>query len=656
MGSTLTLLCVVPASSRAVGVPTGQPFMGCQKKNSESTTHSAQFLNAKSCPRALPALSPSSPAATSPTPPGCISRLTPASLPHFCDEVFRTRMMTSTTSAHAAIDLGASSGRVMLGTLVADRWVLAEVHRFENQPVVKEKTLQWEVERLFEESLVGLAKAVERSTDLGTSLASIGVDSWGVDFALLDRLGSVVGPVPHYRGAPDPTLITADRTLTAAEVYVLSGVPDHAINTSLRLAARAKLKAFDGERLLFIPDLWVYLLTGIVGTEQTIASTSQLLSAATGAWSEDLIEASCLPGLTLPAVSAPGCFVGLTTPTITSRIGSVSAVPVYRVAEHDTASAFAFAVPSETETIGLISSGTWSLVGLSLHEPVLSRDALCHGFTNERGIDSTLFLRNLNGMWLLQQCIQEWRSTGVPVPELSELLDSAAATPGDGRVFDVSDARLLAPGPMVVRIAKLSQEVGPPQPPTHGDVVRAILDSLAAAYGNALAEAAHLAGVTVTSVRIVGGGSLNPVLCQLTADATGLPVVTGPAEASSIGNIAAQIVASGVRTTITEVYNELADEGTASVTYFPRMRTMSQRRQLENPIAPIPIASHGDSMRSYGSRERWGIQRMISSFSPRATPRWKRARGECSLKPPVPTSERSQRRILSRLTLMSCLS
>jgi len=480
-------------------------------------------------------------------------------------------------SAFAAVDLGASSGRVMLGTLTAAGLELHEVHRFANKPVTTDGELRWDIDSLFAETLEGLTRAVAHCDTIGAALMGIGIDSWGVDYALVDPSGTITRPVLHHRGALDPAPQIAARPLDEAAVFARSGVPDQAINTSFRLAVQSAQSPFAGERLLFTPDLWAYLLTGAVGTEPTIASTSQLLDASTGDWSKELVALHGLTGLGLPPVTAPGSFAGLTTEAITSRIGSATAVPVYRVAGHDTASAFAFAEPvaaGDTGT-GLVSSGTWSLVGTTAAVPALGRDALEAGFTNERGIRGTLLLQNLNGMWILQQCIQDWDAAAAasapdaPPLDVAGLVAEAALVPASGAVFDVADARLLAPGGMVERVAALSVEAGRTRPSTRGETVRAVLDSLAAAYARGVQRAGELTGADLTAIRIVGGGSKNALLCQLTADVSGLPVTAGPAEASSIGNIAAQIVASGLRRDLAEVYAQISGAGTETLDYLP---------------------------------------------------------------------------------------
>lgn len=489
-----------------------------------------------------------------------------------------TQATTLKISAHAAIDLGASSGRVMLGLLTDAGLELKEMHRFSNEPFLDGDQLCWDINRLFSESLVGLKKAVAECAAAGTTLTSIGIDSWGVDFALLNTHDSIITPIRHHRGSADPGPFINARGLSEASVYEITGVPDQAINTSFRLAKLASEIDFAGERPLFIPDLWVYLLTGSIGTEATIASTSQLMDPFTDEWSRPLLAAYGLTSLDFPRIDSPGSSAGVTSQTITERINSVEPVTVYRVASHDTASAFAFAGPTsstagggEGGAQGLISSGTWSLVAVALSEPLKTAAARVAHFTNERGASGILLLRNLNGMWVLQECIRDWeRTDGAPVL-IEPLLVAASDAPGSKRVFDLADERLLAPGCMLERLKALCDEAGRAAPVTRGHFVRAILDSLAAAHADSIRAAETVTGTPITSIRIVGGGSQNALLCQLTADATGLPLLAGPTEASSIGNIAVQAVAAGKSHSVAEIYAGAFGVGTNTASYIPRV-------------------------------------------------------------------------------------
>lgn len=487
-------------------------------------------------------------------------------------------------TAYAAVDLGASSGRVVLGVVDRETVTLHEVHRFRNVPRDEDGVLVWDIDQLFAETMDGLARAASTSEWLGARLASIGIDSWGVDFALLDESGAIVGPVRHHRGAEDPAPVITSRGFDEPAAFAMTGVPDQAINTSFQLMSALKTSP-DGElRLAFIPDLWAFLLTGRLGTEATIASTSQLMRADSDDWAPSLAAAYGIDRIELPEISVPGTIAGMTTTDINSRIGIPAPIPVYRVASHDTASAFAFAEPAERNTTvqGLISSGTWSLVGVPLTDPLTSEGALEGRFTNERGVSGSLLLRNLNGMWLVQQCIEAWSEVDSDV-DLGALLEAARVCPSHPRAFDVADERLLAPGDMPDRIISISAEVGRPLDGSRASIIRAILDSLASAYATTLNSAAELTGCRLADIRIVGGGARNELLCRLTAEATGLTVIAGPVEASGIGNIALQIVTAGVRPSIAQVYADLSGPGTETTAYEPSSVSTSLSTSTERP-------------------------------------------------------------------------
>lgn len=471
---------------------------------------------------------------------------------------------------HAAVDLGASSGRVMLGRWADGRLALTEVHRFPNGPITQDGRLRWDAEHLFEETLVGLAEAVRIAAAAGGVLDGIGVDSWGVDIALVGvGTGTAFPTVPHHRGADADGPARAAVLVDAATAYAMTGVLEQTINTSYQLRSRAEeldARRADGDRptVLLVPDLWVWLLTGVVGAERTIASTTQLLDQGTGDWAAELIRRWGLDGFDFPPVVAPGTVVDPTTPEVTARLGSSVPIPVHRVAEHDTASALAFARPDGAEL--LVSSGSWSLVGVCLPAPVLTEHARTAGFTNEAGVSgSSLLLRNLAGMWLLTECARAWSAEDGSAVDLVELVSAATAeaeTDEDVRpaVFDVADPRLLVPGDMPERIATLCRETGQRPPSGRSDTVRSVVESLAVAYAETVRACEAITGVAIRSVRIVGGGSRNRLLCARTAARTGLPVTAGPAEASALGNLAVQLVAAGHAPSLDAVYRHGQDD------------------------------------------------------------------------------------------------
>jgi rhamnulokinase len=475
----------------------------------------------------------------------------------------------------AAIDLGASSGRVVMGTVGDSNLIVEEVHRFPNRPISENGVLSWDIEQLFEDSMQGLRTVADRCEQLGGLFSGIGIDAWGVDFALLDDEGRIEGRVQHHRSAPDPTAAIARRNASPDRVYASSGVLDQAINTSFRLSELMHSARIQGGSLVFVPDLWVYLLTGRIGTEPTIASTSQLVDPQTRDWANELLSLYGIEQLRLPEVQPIGAVAALTSAEISRRIGAAQPIPVYRVAEHDTASAFAFAFPDGPGSAdGLISSGTWSVVGVCVPEPLRTPEARELGFTNESGVNGTLLLRNLNGMWVLQECIRDWeRVDGHGIDLDSLITEATSATPDPDHVFDMASPDLLGPDSMEERIRSLCGSAGRQIPRERADVVRAVLESLAVSYAKAVRAAERLTGRQLERVRIVGGGSKNSLLCQLTADATGLPTIAGPAESASIGNIAVQAASSESNYDLTSLYRQVTGSDTATRTFTPGNRS-----------------------------------------------------------------------------------
>lgn len=502
---------------------------------------------------------------------------------------------------HAAVDLGASSGRVMLGCWDGVALELIEVRRFTNGPIDDGGRLRWDATRLFEETLLGLTEAVRIAAAAGSTLAGIGVDGWGVDTGLVSRT-IVSGAVPrvlHHRGADPSGPAAAAELVDTATAYAVTGVLEQAINTSFQLRSLAEESGgrarASARTVLLVPDLWVHLLTGAVGAERTIASTTQLLDARTGGWSAELIDRWGLRGFDFPSVDAPGTLAGQTSPAITTRMGATAPIPVYRVAGHDTASALAFAAPDGRQL--LVSSGSWSLAGLCLPAPRLTEAARLAGFTNEAGVDGTwLFLRNLAGMWLLTECARTWSAEDGRTLDPVALVDAAADADGGASttdasgavrspVFDVGDPRLLVPGDMPTRIAELCRTAGQSVPVGRVGTVRSIVESLAAAYAETASACEALTGVRLDSVRIVGGGSRNELLRRRTAARTGLPVLAGPVEASALGNLAVQLVAAGHAPSLAAVYAGCAADVAAGDTTAPVVAAA-------DASAPGPAAAH----------------------------------------------------------------
>ena len=426
----------------------------------------------------------------------------------------------------AAVDLGASGGRVMAGQVNAAGITLHEVHRFPNEPVTAGGTLYWDVLRLYADVRRGLELAARQFP-----LASAGIDGWGVDYGLLDEAGGLLGNPVHYRDARTEGVRVP---VPAAELYAVTGTQHLPFNTIYQLAATPMLR--HAATMLLIPDLLAYWLTGRAGAEVTNASTTSLFDVRAQAWATGLIEKAGLPPRIFPPLRRPGEVIG----PISGPNGPGSELPLITVGSHDTASAVA-GVPAAEPDFAYISSGTWSLAGMELDAPVLTEAGRAANFTNETGIDGTIrYLRNVTGLWLLRESLRTW-----PEASLGSLLDEAARLPALRFVIDPDDPVFLPPGDMPARIAAWLAGRGEAVPAGPAETVRCILDSLALAYRRAIAEAQSLSGRHADVVHIVGGGARNALLCQLTADATGLPVIAGPAEATCFGNVLVQARALG---------------------------------------------------------------------------------------------------------------
>ncbi|MFE6411983.1 rhamnulokinase family protein [Streptomyces sp. NPDC057837] len=443
--------------------------------------------------------------------------------------------MSADVRAYAAVDLGASSGRVMVGRAGPDSLELTEAHRFPNRPVRVPEGLRWDVLALYAGVLEGLGAAGQ--------VDSVGIDSWAVDYGLLDADGALLGNPVHYRDArTEGVAETVWASVPAPELYAATGLQYAPFNTLYQLtAARSTTQLAHAERLLLIPDLLTYWLTGEQGTELTNASTTQLIDPRTRDWAYGVAERLGIDlGLFAP-LRRPGDPAGVLRPEVLEATGLAGPVPVTAVGSHDTASAVA-AVPATGERFAYICTGTWSLAGLELDAPVLTEESRAANFTNELGLDGTVrYLRNIMGLWLLQECVRAWGE-----PDLGALLREASEAQALRSVVDAGDAAFLAPGRMPERIVEACRASGQPVPRNPGEMTRCILDSLALAHRKAVEDAQRLAGQPADVVHVVGGGTRNALLCQLTADACGLPVVAGPTEAAALGNVLVQARAHGL--------------------------------------------------------------------------------------------------------------
>ncbi|MEV6752563.1 rhamnulokinase family protein [Streptomyces sp. NPDC051214] len=454
----------------------------------------------------------------------------------------RPRPRTHAPHHFAAVDLGASSGRVMVAEAGPDTLTLQEAHRFPNRPVRTAGTLHWDVLSLYAGILDGL-----RVAGSAASLTSIGIDSWAVDYGLLDADRTLLGNPVHYRDTrTEGIAATAWSAVPPTELYATTGIQYAPFNTLYQLiAAQETAQLASAAHLLLIPDLLTYWLTGELGTELTNASTTQLMDPGTGTWSQEVATRLGIDLALFPPLRHPGSPAGHLLPQVLQDTGLTSPLPVTTVASHDTASAVA-AVPATSDDFAYICTGTWSLAGLELTAPIRTEESRKANFTNELGIDGTVrYLRNIMGLWLLQECLRTW-NTDASAPGLEALLREAAAVPALRSLVDAADPAFLPPGDMPRRIADACRATGQPAPETPAETTRCILDSLALAHRRAIGDARRLADRAVDVIHIVGGGARNALLCQLTADACGLPVVAGPAEAAALGNILVQARAHGL--------------------------------------------------------------------------------------------------------------
>src|SRR5215210_2636631 len=435
------------------------------------------------------------------------------------------------SACYLAVDLGAESGRVVLGRFDGGRVSREEIHRFQNAPVRLPDGLHWDVLRIFGEIKAGLARVLCEE-----EIEGIGVDSWGVDFGLLDGDGALVSNPYHHRDArTDGMMDEAFGLMPKQEIYDTTGIQFLPINTLYQLLAMRGSPLLEAaETMLLIPDLMNYWLAGEKACEYTNATTTQLLDLQTGGWSKDLFARMNLPSRVLARIVSPGTELGPLLSEVAEEVGA--GPPVFAVASHDTASAVV-AVPAEGEDFAYISSGTWSLVGVELSGPVVTREALEANFTNEGGFGGrTRLLKNVMGLWILQECRRQWAKEGheYSYEELARLAEDA---PPAGPLVDPDHRVFLAPWGMASRIRSFCEETGQRPPEEPAAVARCVFESLALKYRHAIEQAQSLTGRTVGTVNVVGGGSQNALLCQLTADASRLPVVAGPVEATALGNV-----------------------------------------------------------------------------------------------------------------------
>lgn len=494
----------------------------------------------------------------------------------------------SAPAVFAAVDIGASSGRVMLGRVSPESGVSLEtIHRFPNGVVELDGGLRWDFDALFAEVLKGLTAAAAVARGNGERIVSIGIDTWAVDYGLVDKTGALTAQPYSYRDERSRgTVERVHAVISPEKLYATTGLQYLQFNTVYQLAAEPNL---DGVQALLIPDLIAFLLTGERRTEATNASTTGLFDAVSGEWATEVLDALGLPGNIFPPLIQPGEPVGTLLSSVLEQTGLPADTTVVAVGSHDTASAVA-AVPSQgpgttgQADFAYISSGTWSLVGVELDAPVLTEASRKANFTNERGVDGTIrYLRNVGGLWLLSECQRSWAAQGFS-QSLPALLDSAAVLPAGGPQINADDPAFTAPDNMPDRIRAAVRNTGAVLPDRPAAVVRCIMDSLAAGYARTLADVERLTGRSTGVVHIVGGGSQNRLLCQLTADATGKPVVAGPVEATAQGNVLVQARAAGAVAGRLAELRALVVAGTALEHYEPAgLESGTSQRRVRVP-------------------------------------------------------------------------
>jgi len=447
-------------------------------------------------------------------------------------------------SNYIAVDLGAESGRVMLGTIAEGRLGLEEMHRFRNGPVEQQGSLRWDFDRLLSEIKTGIGQAAQKAN--GRPLG-IGVDTWGVDFGLIGADGQLIEAPYHYRDSRTNGMMDAAFALMPKrDIYHHTGIQFMQLNSLYQLLAMRKANSnalTKAKKLIFMADMFSYFLCGQAFGEYTLASTSQMMDMATGQWSASVFEKLGLPMTLMPEIVEPGTVVGALTETVAEEIGCEK-IPVIAVGSHDTASAV-LGVPASGSHWAYLSSGTWSLMGVELPNAIVNDKSFEYEFTNEGGVDHTIrLLKNIMGLWLVQECKRQWQREGQDLSygQIAEL--AAKAKPFFGHV-DCDNSDFLAPGDMPSRINKHLRETGQQATNDKGQMVRLVLESLALKYRSTIEAIEDITGQTIDVLHIVGGGIQNELLCQFAANAIGKKVVTGPIEATASGNILMQARATG---------------------------------------------------------------------------------------------------------------
>jgi len=456
-----------------------------------------------------------------------------------------------------AFDFGASGGRAILAGYEDGKMKLQEIHRFPNEPVYANGHLYWDVLRLLHEIKTGLRKA-----NAAGGFDSVGIDTWGVDYGLLDKRGNLLGNPLHYRDdRTDDMLLEAEKYISMDTLYALTGNEIMPINTAFQLLEH-KLNAPDlleaSQCFLMMPDLLAYLLTGDISVERTIAGTSQLLDIRTGGWSSETIEALGLPEHIFPPLMETGALKGMLSEDICREL-RIPSVPVIGVCGHDTQCAAAAVPCPEDVPFLFISCGTWALFGTELNEPVVSEESAYFNLTNEVGYgDTVTFLKNITGLWMIQETRRTLMAQGRSYSYADMEKMAAKADPGL-RFIDVEAPAFSDPGDMPARIRDWCSESNQPAPADDADVLRCIYESLACKFRSTMEEIEQCTGQKYERIYMLGGGVKDMLLCQLTADLCGIPVLTGPVEATAYGNAAIQLIASGEIENLHQARQSIAD-------------------------------------------------------------------------------------------------
>lgn len=444
-----------------------------------------------------------------------------------------------------AFDYGASSGRAILGRFDGNKLMLDEVHRFSNDPVMVNDTLYWDVLRLFHEMKTGILKCVQKGDG---DIAGIGVDTWGVDFGLLDAAGELLANPVHYRDARTENMIEeACKIVPKRGIYEKTGIQFMKFNTLYQLLAMKLGNSPTLEMaktMLLMPDLFNYFLTGEKLSEYTIASTTQMMDPRTGNWAVDLIGRMGIPGNILSNIVDAGTVIGRVNKNIKEEL-NIGDVPVIAVAGHDTGSAVV-SVPASGDRFAYLSSGTWSLLGVELPSPVINDTTFGLDYTNEGGYNrTTRLLKNIMGLWILQECKRTWDKTGeiLSYDELEEMAETEAKS--FTAFIDPDNDMFYSPGNMPEKVIEFCRNTGQEIPQNKASIAKCVLESLALKYRMTVEGLEEILGYKIPVLHIVGGGTKNEVLCRYTADALGREVIAGPVEATSLGNILCQLMALG---------------------------------------------------------------------------------------------------------------